>query len=135
MYMLDTNICIEVIRRHRRNKILIDRLTAHSPGDIGISTIVLAELEYGVSKSSEPLRNARALMKFCAPFEIVPFDAEAAYVYGQIRSALEKKGTLIGPMDMLIAAHAIAFDAILVTNNTREFRRIKDLKLANWTRK
>ena len=132
MYMLDTNICIDIIRR--QNDRLISKLSSSSVAHICISTIVLAELEFGASKSNNPTKNAGAIIKFCAPFDILPFDNDAAAVYGFVRSQLESKGTPIGPMDTLIAAHALSLDVILVTNNMREFKRIKELKLENWTR-
>lgn len=130
LYLLDTNICIELIRGNSRN--ILRHLRRHSVGQIGISAITLAELQYGVAKSKDPLRNKLALVEFCAPLEIVPFDDYAAGIYGQIRTELEKKGTPIGPLDTLIAANAIAIDAILVTNNQREFKRVPNLKIENW---
>lgn len=133
MYMLDTNICIDVIRYQHKH--LVSKITSRPLGEVGISTIVLAELQYGAAHSSRPEENLRALMKFCAPLEILPFDDRAACTYGTVRQQLESKGVPIGPMDTLIAAHALSIDAALVTNNTREFRRIKNLRTENWTRR
>ena len=130
-FLLDTNICIDIIRR--RSEKALRRLTASPVGQVGISSITLAELEYGVYKSADPQRNAVALLEFCTPLEIAPFDEHAALAYGRIRAVLEHKGRTIGPMDMLIAAHALALETTLVTNNLREFKRIKDLQLENWT--
>ncbi len=132
MYMLDTNICIDIIRK--KNARLVTKLSSFSPGEICLSTIVLAELEFGAAKCRDSVKNTRALIKFCAPFGILPFDNDAAYAYGYVRCQLESKGTPIGPMDTLIAAHALALDATLVTNNMREFKRVKGLKLENWIR-
>jgi len=128
--MLDTNICIELIRG-RGGKVL-NRLKRCRVGEVGISAITLAELEHGVEKSSRPEQNRIALDTFCAPLEICPFDSAAAKVYGDIRTLLERSGQVIGPLDMLIAAHALAEGVTLVTNNEREFRRIKKLPVENW---
>ena len=130
-YILDTNICVELIRGRGKN--ILKKLRKCQVGDAGISTITLAELEYGVEKSIKPEQNRIALTEFCAPLEIVSFDDEAAGVYGRIRAKLERIGKIIGSLDMLIAAHAIAEDAVLITNNEREFRRIENLPVENWT--
>ena len=132
-YMLDTNICIEIIRK--RNPKLLSKITSIASGEIYLSSIVLAELQFGAAKSVDPARNNRAIIQFCAPFTILPFDNDAAAAYGYVRYGLENKGTPIGPMDTLIASHALSNDMTLVTNNMREFRRIKGLKLENWVRK
>jgi tRNA(fMet)-specific endonuclease VapC len=129
-YLLDTNICIELIRR--RSAKILRRLQKCQIGQVGISSITLAELQYGVYKSRDPQRNKMALVEFCAPLEIPPFDDRAASIYGQIRTAIEEAGKPIGPMDMLIAAHALALGAILVTNNHREFARVPKLHIENW---
>ena len=93
----------------------------------------MAELEYGAAKSSRPEQNRQALSLFLTPLEILPYDDRAAVHYGEIRSQLEKKGKVIGAMDMLIAAHARSLGLTLVTNNTREFKRIPHLEVENWT--
>lgn len=103
-------------------------------GSIGISTITLSELQYGIMKSSNPEKNQEALDKFLTPLEIIDFNVDAAIVYGSIRTDLEKLGTPIGPLDTLIAAHAKSLDLTLVTNNAKEFERIPALKIENWTR-
>ena len=100
---------------------------------MGISAIVLAELKHGVEKSSRPDQNRIALDKFCAPLTVLAFDDAAAGAYGRIRADLERDGQTIGAMDMLIAAHALAENAVLVTNNEREFRRVEGLAVENWT--
>ena len=132
MYMLDTNICIDMIRRPASR--VFGRIQQVQPGDIAISTITLAELECGVHKSSNPARNARLLIEVCSVLEILPFDDNAAAAYGIVRSQLESKGIPIGPLDALIAAHAFSLNITLVTNNMGEFKRIKGLKLENWIR-
>lgn len=101
-------------------------------GDVGISAITLAELEHGVEKSARPEQNRIALTQFCAPLEILPFDDASASAYGRIRAALEKKGQVIGPMDLLIAAHALTAAHTLVTSNEKELRRVKGLRVENW---
>jgi tRNA(fMet)-specific endonuclease VapC len=96
---------------------------------LSISSITFAELEYGVHRSSDPAQNAAALRRFCAGIEIRPFDSPAASVYGRIRAELASIGTPIGPLDTLIAAHAIALNALLITSNVKEFRRVPGLRL------
>lgn len=129
-YLLDTNICVALIRHKPRE--IIEQLIFHKPGDIGISTITIAELVHGAQKSSQSEQNMTALYQFLLPLEIADFDQSAAIVYGHIRTHLEKKGLPIGSMDMLIAAHALSLEVALVTNNTREFKRIPNLKLEDW---
>ncbi len=130
-YLLDTNICIYLIKQ-KPEKVL-DHFKSHSVGDIGISSITLAELRYGVSKSRHAERNRHALDEFALPLEIADFDEKAAEEYGTVRAGLKSAGEPIGSMDMLIAAHALALGAILVTNNTKEFKRVKGLEIADWS--
>jgi tRNA(fMet)-specific endonuclease VapC len=129
--MLDTNVCIDVIRK--RSRALVDRIRAHAVDDIGISVITLAELQHGVFKSESPEQNRVALLEFLVPFTVLPYEDTAAREYGDIRVHLEKRGTPIGPMDMLIAAHARSRGLVLVTNNEDEFRRVPRLSIENWT--
>lgn len=129
--LLDTNICIYIIKR--RPAAVLEHFLAYQIGDIGISSVTLAELRYGVAKSAHRERNARALEEFLIPLEILPFDEQAALVYGEIRAALEKAGTPVGSMDMLIAAHAVALGVPLVTNNLREFSRVPGISVLDWT--
>lgn len=129
-YMLDTNICIHVIK-HKPASVLA-QFQQHTPQDMCISSITLAELEYGVEKSSYPEKNRVALTMFLSGITVLPFDDAAAIEYGRIRADLEKKGTPIGPNDMLIAAHAKSHRLPIITNNTREFDRVDDLKVENW---
>ena len=129
-YLLDTNICIYVIRKKPAG--VIKRFRTIEISHAGISSITLSELLYGVSKSSRPGQNLKALAMFAAPLEIPAYDDEAAQHYGILRARLEKQGTPIGSMDMLIAAHALSMDCILVTNNEKEFSRVPGLKIENW---
>lgn len=129
-YMLDTNICIYIIKKKPEK--VIRRLQELSLSDVCISSITLSELEYGVEKSERRDRNKIALAKFIAPIEVIVYDDLAAAQYGGIRSYLEKNGMPIGALDILIAAHSLAHDLILVTNNEREFKRVPGLKLENW---
>jgi tRNA(fMet)-specific endonuclease VapC len=126
-YLLDTNICIELIRGRGKKAILKMR-----GRDVGISSITLAELQFGAAKSSEPKRNLSLLIEFCSPMSIHPFDGEAATAYGVLRAELEKAGMPIGPLDTLIAAHAKSRGDTLITNNEREFRRVRGLRVENW---
>lgn len=131
-HMLDTNICIYLIKK-KPEKVL-SRFRSNTIGDIGISSITLAELRYGVEKSLQVQKNREALNAFLLPLEIADFDAEAALSYGIIRAVLEKAGTPIGSMDMLIGAHAMSLGVTLVTNNVREFKRIRNLNIADWSK-
>ncbi len=130
-YMLDTSACIALIKRKPAAAIL--RFAALMPGDVGVSSITLAELRYGVAKSAAVLKNAEALAEFLVPLEIAAFGTDAADAYGRIRAGLEKAGTPIGPLDTQIGSHALSLGAVLVTNNVREFRRIPGLKVEDWT--
>src|SRR5262245_4863773 len=129
-YMLDTNMCIYVIKKQPEN--VLKKLTKLEVGDVCISSITLAELMYGVQKSHHQQKNKNALDEFISPLEIMAFDEEAAAHYGHIRAHLEKKGAVIGSLDMLIAAHAKCLNSILVTHNTKEFSRISNLKIEDW---
>lgn len=132
MFLLDTNICIYLIKK--RSPELIAKLLEHSVTEIALSSITLSELKYGVHKSQHQEKNAAALERFLFPFQVLPYDDLAANAYGKLRAELERKGALIGSLDMLIAAHAIAVKAVLVTNNTKEFSRVAGLKVENWTK-
>jgi len=129
-YLLDTNICIYVIKQKPEN-VLINLQSKMNDG-VAISTITLAELMYGVEASAYPEKNAVALNQFLSIIDILPFDDEAAVEYGKICAALRRQGTPIGVMDMLIAAHAKAKGLIIVTNNVSEFERVEGLRLENW---
>jgi tRNA(fMet)-specific endonuclease VapC len=129
-YMLDTNICIYIIKKKPVR--VLEIFNNLNVGDVCISSITLAELQYGVYKSQFPERNKLALASFLAPINILPFSDNASLIYGRIRADLEKSGQIIGAYDLLIAAHALSENLILVTNNTKEFNRIQNLPLKNW---
>ena len=131
-FLLDTNICIYIIKRKPLD--VIERFNQTTISQIGISSITLSELLYGVSKSSKPEQNQIALTQFVAPLEILPYTDEAANYYGSLRAHLEKQGTPIGSLDMLIAAQALSINCTLVTNNEKEFARIQNLKINNWVK-
>lgn len=129
-WLLDTNICIYVIRQKPPE--VIRRFWSLDVTDVGISSITFSELEYGAVKSAKPAQNRTALTLFLAPLQIFPYDHRAAQQYGKIRVELERLGRPIGPLDTLIAAHALALGCTLVTNNVREFERVPRLKIENW---
>ena len=128
--MLDTNICIYIIKQ--QPSAVLKHFLEYQIGDIGISSITLSELRYGVARSKHKEKNTKALDQFVIPLDIALFDEKAALAYGGIRATLEKAGTPIGAMDMLIAAHAVSLGVTLVTNNTREFSRIPGLRIVDW---
>ena len=129
-WMLDTNACIAIIRR--QPEAALKRLRGKTVGQVGISSVTLAELEFGTAKSQRAEQARQALAEFLLPLEIAAFDETAAAAYGVVRATLERKGKPIGPLDTLIAAHALALGAVLVTNNLREFRRVPDLSVESW---
>jgi tRNA(fMet)-specific endonuclease VapC len=132
MHLLDSNICIYILK----NKFLQIQSHIESVGieNVSVSSITVAELEYGAAKSNNPDQARSRLYEFLVPFEILDFDTKAAECYGRIRADLERKGTPIGPLDFMIAAIALANNATVVTNNEKEFIRINDLHVENWTR-
>lgn len=130
MFLLDTNACIRIL--NNTSPSVVAQLARHSPSEILLSSIVKAELLFGARKSARVEQNLDLLARFFAPFATAPFDDACAEHYGTIRSDLERSGRPIGPNDMLIAATARARDAVLVTANVAEFRRIVGLRLANW---
>jgi tRNA(fMet)-specific endonuclease VapC len=111
---------------------MVEKIKQYDPSEIKLSSISLAELEYGIAKSRHKEKNRTALIDFVSAFDIIPFTDEDAEIFGIIRADLEKRGQIIGPYDMQIAAQAISRRLILVTNNTAEFSRISKLKLDNW---
>ncbi len=130
MYMLDTNICIYIMKQHP--SAVRDRITGIPPREVMISGIVLAELWYGVSKSAQRQRNEMALSDFLAVCGVEEWPTQAAPLYGDLRASLERRGRIIGGNDLLIASHALLRKATLVTNNTREFERVPGLMVENW---
>ncbi|MCY0895042.1 MAG: type II toxin-antitoxin system VapC family toxin [Alicyclobacillaceae bacterium] len=132
LYMLDTNICIYLIKR--RSNELFKRMRVFRTGEIVVSVVTVAELQYGVSKSEHKERNQAALEAFLLPLEIANFSLDETVVYGNVRAELERRGQTIGPLNTMIAAHALSLDVPLVTNNTREFERVKGLRVEDWTK-
>ena len=129
-YMLDTNMI--AYAKNRRPEVVLEHLMQHDPSQICISSITMAELEYGVHNSSKPEQNRTALMMFLSEITILPFDSDASFEYGKIRYDLKSKGILIGGNDLLIAAHAKSLGLTLVTHNTREFSRVEVLSIEDW---
>lgn len=128
LFMLDTAMCIYVIKNHP--PAVIRKMKQFSLCELVISSITVCELEYGASKSCNPEKNRQTLVKFLTPFEVHSFDETAAFHYGEIRAHLERSGK--PTMDMLIAAHARSLSLTLVTNNLREFERVPGLRTENW---
>jgi tRNA(fMet)-specific endonuclease VapC len=131
IYMLDTNMCIYIIKQKPRK--VLETLKKQDARDVCVSVVTLAELAYGVAKSQQKEKNSIALTSFLAPLEILPLSDKAAVKSGEIRATLEIKGQIIGSCDLLIAAHALSENLILVSNNTGEFGRIPGLVLQNWS--
>ena len=129
-YMMDTNTCIALIKA--RPDSMFARLSGLSVGEVAISGIVAAELWYGVARSQQKKQNEAALRDFLDYVVVLDWPCEACSIYGQVRATLEEKGAPIGAMDLLIAAHSLWLDTIIVTDNTREFQRVPDLKIENW---
>ena len=130
MYLLDTNTCIFI--KNKKPSRVLKKLQKKIHKRISISSITIAELQFGVYNSQNPGKNRISLTEFLSPFEILNFDDNDAEEFGILRSNLKMKGNLIGPYDMLIPAQAIRKNLILVTNNTKEFKRIKNLKIEDW---
>ncbi|MBO6305104.1 MAG: type II toxin-antitoxin system VapC family toxin [Selenomonadaceae bacterium] len=129
-YMLDTNICIYIIKNKPVE--VVKRFYEHYDEGLSISSLTLAELAHGIEKSANKEKNAIALINLLYFLKVIPFSDSAAYEYGKICAYLQKRGTPIGTMDMLIAAHAKANSLTIVTNNMREFARVPDLNVVNW---
>jgi tRNA(fMet)-specific endonuclease VapC len=129
-YLLDTNTCIYII--NKKPPSAVNRIRSKQAEEIAISTITIAELEYGVYRSQRADQNRIALLEFLVPFIILDFDQSAAAIYGSIRASLKSRGTPIGPMDLLLAAQAMSRQLVLVTNNEKEFRRVRGLQIENW---
>ncbi len=130
-YLLDTNICIYLIKKKPLR--VFEKFAEHRVGDIGISAITYSELAFGAANSQHVEQNELALQEFIATLEIADYPSAAAATYGHLRAELKKKGCLLGPLDRLIAAHALYLGTILVTNNLAEFARVPHLPTENWT--
>lgn len=131
-YLIDTNICIYIMNHHPPE--VFEKLKHVGVGEIGISSISVSELYYGACKGTKIKQNIKRLEEFLYPFEILAYDESASREYGKIRSHLEKMGQVIGPLDMLIAAHAISKKLTVIANNIKEFKRIKSLRVENWVK-
>ena len=129
-YLLDTNVCVDYL--NGRYPSVTERLQRSRPADVCTSAIVAAELRYGAEKSNHRRQNLARLDHFLAEVAVIDFDAGASEIYGRLRSSLERDGTIIGPNDMLIAAHAVSLRTTLVTDNVKEFSRVRGLRLENW---
>ena len=133
VYLLDTNICIFLLNQRVGFENIVRRMDGLQRQQIAISAITVAELEFGAAASKRQGDNSKRLERFLLEFEVMPFDRESARPYGRLRAVLQARGTPIGPMDFLIAAHALAARAVLVTNNTVEFQRVPSLELEDWS--
>jgi len=132
VYLLDTNICIFAI--NKKTPQLINTINKKSKHDIYISSLTIAELEFGVENSQYVEKNRVALLKFVSLFHVLPFDDEDAVHYGKLKTKLKRKGQIIGPIDMLLAAQALSKDLIFVTNNADESSRVDGLKIEDWSK-
>ena len=132
MYFLDTNICVYFLQGKFDS--IKDKLKNINPKDIKIPAIVKAELLYGAEKSGKKSQNIQTVVIFLLPFEIIDFDDKSSIQYSKLRAKLENKGTPIGPNDYIIASIVLANNGILVTHNQKEFKRVKSLKIEDWTR-
>lgn len=131
MYLLDTNICIYFMKNTYPD--LTARLLALSPSELCLSSITVYELAYGAAKSNWGEKSRQNMAMFLAPFSILPFTTEDAVTAGAIRANLERQGTIIGPYDIQIAAQGLTRKLTIITHNTKEFSRVRDLKLEDWT--
>lgn len=131
-YLIDTNICIYIM--NQRPLEVVEHFKKHTLGDIGISSVTISELYYGVSKSQHKQKNTKRLQAFLLPFKILNYDEAASIHYGDIRANLESQGNIIGALDMMIAAHARSQNVTLVTNNESEFLRVLSLQVENWAK-
>lgn len=131
MYLLDTNICIFAIKN--KSVRLLNRLKEKTKVGLYLSALTVAELEYGCANSQKVDKNRLAMLKFLSVLNILPFGDSDAVKYGQLRADLKRRGELIGPIDMLLAAQALANELIFVTNNTDEFKRVAGLKIEDWS--
>lgn len=129
-YLLDTNVWVDYLRQ--RSERVVSRIHRSDPEDLGLSSVVLAELRYGAEKSKHPDRNHAQLDILVQDVPFLDFDASAARAFGSLRTDLEGRGSVIGPYDMMIAAQALSQGLVLVTDNEDEFHRVPGLRLENW---
>ncbi|MCR1795739.1 PIN domain-containing protein [Leptospira sp. id769339] len=131
MYLLDTNICIFLIKK--KNQKILDKLKKNLNKGLFISSLTLAELEFGIENSDYKEKNRVSLIEILSIFDILPFEQSDAQTFGIIKADLKKSGNLIGSIDTLLAAQALSRDLVFITNNTREFNRVKNLKIEDWS--
>lgn len=131
MYLLDTNICIFAIKK--KSSRILTTINSHMGDGIHISSLTIAELEFGVSNSQFPDKNRLALIEFLSPFDYLNYDDEDAIEYGRLKTHLRRSGSIIGPIDLLLASQALAKNLIMVTNNVKEFTRVPGLTVQDWT--
>jgi len=129
-YLLDTNVCVDFMNRRYPN--VIERILSSPPEDLCLNSVVVAELRYGADRSARRAQNHQRLDILISEIQCLDFDLAAARVFGRIRSTLESEGLVIGPYDMMIAAHALSLGIVLVTDNEKEFRRVAGLQIENW---
>jgi len=129
-YLLDTNVCVDYFRG--RHEAVVNRIQRSAPADLGLSSVVVAELRYGADRSARPKANHARIDVLVEEIPPLDFDLEAASAYGRLRARLEQAGTPIGPNDMLIAAQVLSRGLVLITDNVGEFRRVRGLKVENW---
>jgi len=132
-YLIDTNICIYLMNQHPPQ--VLEKFRKVGVGEIAVSSVTVSELYYGAQKSKKIKQNIKRIEEFIYPFDVLSYDESASKEYGKIRAYLERKGQVIGPLDILIAAHALSMNLILITNNIKEFRRVKSLPVENWVAK
>ena len=132
-YLIDTNICIYLMNQHPPQ--VLEKFRKVGVGEIAVSSVTVSELYYGAQKSKKIKQNIKRIEEFIYPFDVLSYDESASREYGKIRAYLERKGQVIGPLDILIAAHALSMNLILITNNIKEFRRVKSLPVENWVAK
>jgi len=131
-FLFDTNTCSYVIHQRKGFESIIRRMNGLQYGELMLSSIVLAELQFMVAKSAVPQAKREQLLRFLLQFHVAPFDESAAVSYGRLRHQLERRGSPIGPLDTLIAAHALSLKATVVTNNVRHFAQVSGLAVQNW---
>lgn len=131
MFLLETNICIFAIKK--KSQKLLDQIADNVKSGMYIPSLTIAEMEYCISNSMHPERNWMAWLEFLTIFEVLDFTEKDAIPYGTLKTKLKRSGKLIGPIDMLLAGQAISNNLILITNNTKEFSRVKDLEIQDWS--
>jgi tRNA(fMet)-specific endonuclease VapC len=132
-YLFDTTICIFLLNQRQGFERVVPRMDGLERRQVALSVITVAELEFGIAASQRQGDNSQRLERFLVDFKVLPFDRYAAKPYGSLRKVLQTQGTPIGPLDFLIAAHAVALKATLITNNIGEFLRVPGLAVEDWS--